>query len=234
MGVPGTMSQRERLLLFGRLPEPGRTKTRLASTLGEAGAARLYEAFLDDLVERARGVAETELWVPRRPGAEKALTRRHPGLPVRIQSEGDLGARLAGAFERSFDDGVARVVALGSDHPTLPADYPGRAFRALRAAHLVIGPAEDGGYYAVGLRRTAWPGARSLFDGAPWSTPRLLAWTREAARSLGLRHVELPVWYDVDVPEDLDRLARDAVPGTRTARALAEMTRIRTTEAESR
>jgi len=226
------VTPRERLLLFGRLPEPGRTKTRLAATLGDEGAALLYAAFLDDLVARGREVTETELWIPDRPGAERTLSDRYPGLRVCLQPEGDLGGRLAAAFARAFEDGVDYAVAVGTDHPTLPADHLRRAFRALRGAHLVLGPAEDGGYYAIGLRRVAWPGASGLFEGAPWSAPGLLEWTRERAAALALCHVELPSWYDVDVPADLERLARDAAAGTETSRALASLTRSRAAEAE--
>lgn len=210
---------RTRLLIFGRLPEPGRAKTRLEPALGPEAAAELYGAFLDDAVGWGRTVAPAELWVPERPGVEEALGRRYPGCAVRIQSEGDLGRRLEGAFAAAFDEAVDHAVAVGSDHPTLPAELLGRAFRALKGAHLVLGPSEDGGYYAIGLRRYAWPGAAGLFDGAPWSRPELLDWTRERARELDLCHVELPVWYDVDRPSDLERMQTDLIDGSATAAA---------------
>lgn len=207
-----------RLLVFGRLPEPGRTKTRLAPALGVGGAAELYGAFLDDVLAWAPDIAPTELWSPARPGTREALQARYPRVGVRLQPEGDLGVRLAAAFGAAFEDGVDHVVALGSDHPTLPREYAGRAFAALHGAHVVLGPTRDGGYYALGLRRLCWPRARGLFEGAPWSTDALLSWTRGRAAALDLCHVELPGWYDVDEPPDLERLARDLVPGSATER----------------
>lgn len=207
-----------RLLVFGRHPEPGRTKTRLIPALGPEGASELYRAFLDDLLAWAPDLAPTELWVPRRPQARAALEARYPGIRVHFQPEGDLGVRLAVAFAAAFDDGADHVVVVGSDHPTLPRSCLEGAFAALPSVHLVLGPTRDGGYYAVGLRRSCWPRAGRLFEEAPWSTRGLLDWTRRRAEALDLRHLELPCWYDVDEPRDLGRLGRDLVAGSATER----------------
>lgn len=204
---------------------PGRVKTRLAPALGPRGAATLYLAFLDDTLRSASEVAgaEVELWVPDASPGRTELEARYPGLRVRRQHGRGLGARLRGAFATSFEEGVDYVLVTGSDHPTLPSSYLRRALAALRGAHLVLGPTEDGGYYAVGLRRYAWPAASGLFERIPWSTSRVLDATRQRAERLGLCHVELPSWYDVDVPEDLARLGADAAPASATARALRDL-----------
>lgn len=224
---------RRRLLIFAKLPEPGRVKTRLIPRLGPDGAALLYEAFLDDTIARCRGLREVDLEVwaagggsapdDEREGAAY-FDRRHPGLRFRYQVGADLGDRLRGAFETAFEEGCDDVVVIGSDHPTLPARYVRRAFAALAASELVVGPSADGGYYLLGLRRQTWPKAAGLFADVPWSTPEVLAATRERARGLELRHVELPEWYDVDDPSDLTRLGRDADAGSHTARALVRLT----------
>ncbi|MDX1395064.1 MAG: TIGR04282 family arsenosugar biosynthesis glycosyltransferase [Gemmatimonadota bacterium] len=217
------MKARERVILFGRVPRPGEAKTRLIPAIGTEGAARLYRAFLDDAVAMASSARELELWVPDTPGAVERLSRRYPDLAIRLQPDGDLGGRLRAAFDAAFAEGVDYAVILGSDHPTLPPEYVERAFRAQRGAHLVLGPTEDGGYYAIGLRRYCWPGAAGLFDGAPWSTSDLLEWTRRRAQDLALCHVELPVWYDVDEPADLERLRADVRVGSATGRALTAL-----------
>ena len=217
------MTGRERVILFGRLPRPGEVKTRLIPAIGARGAARLYQAFLDDAVASASSAGDLELWVPDAPGAVEQLSARYPGAAIRLQPEGDLGDRLRAAFGAAFAEGVDHAVVLGSDHPTLPPGHVERALRALRGAHLVLGPAEDGGYYAIGLRRYCWPAAAGLFEGAPWSTPDLLEWTRRRAADLALCHVELPVWYDVDGPDDLERLHGDVRAGSATGRALAAL-----------
>ena len=212
-----------RLLVFGRLPEPGRVKTRLTPRLTPAASAALYEAFLDDTMALAPRDVPVELWVPERPGAVELLEARYPAARVRLQPDGSLGDRLATAFACAFREGVDRAVAIGSDHPTLPGDTVPRAFRALRAFDVVLGPTRDGGYYAIGLSRVAWPAAEGLFADAPWSQPALCDWTRGRAVELGLRRAELPDWYDVDRPEDLLLMEGDLCGDSATARAWARV-----------
>ena len=227
MPVPAGASDvpQRRLILFAKVPEPGRAKTRLAPGLGEEGAARLYQAFLDDaivLCGRVEG-ASLELWASGDARVREYFAGRYPDLPVRLQSGRGLGERLSGAFESSFAAGADHVVITGSDHPTLPSSYLDRAFSALVDAQLVIGPSADGGYYAIGLARHAWPVAASLFVGVPWSTPAVLETTRRTARHLGFGDVELPEWYDVDDPSVLRRLRREADPASHTGRMLARL-----------
>lgn len=224
-----------RILLFAKPPVPGRVKTRLAPLLGPEGAAELYAAFLEDVVAAVRPVqAGAELWLEPATGehpdrratarAEGAALAERLGLRLRWQAEGEeLGGRLRGAFDRAFADGVAEAVALGSDHPTLPPARLAEAFRALATARVTVGPSRDGGYYLIGLSRSAWPGAADLFREVPWSTPRVLAVTRGRIESLRLRARELPAWYDVDEPGDLAVLRRHVSPDSRTAAALARL-----------
>lgn len=210
------------LLLFGRVPEPGASKTRLAPALGEAGAARLYRAFLSDTVRLARRVeAERRvLWLAGDGEGIDRVGRRFPELPVRRQGDGDLGRRMADALGRAFGEGAGRTLIVGTDHPTLSPSWLGRGFAHLRDEDLVLGPSRDGGYYAVGLRRRAWPRGRELFRSVPWSTDRVLEVTRSRAERAGLGRRELPEWYDVDRPGDLDRLLRDAGRHSRSAEVL--------------
>jgi len=213
-------------MIFGKVPAAGRVKTRLSPALGEAGAAELYQAFLDDVVRRT-GMAgvQRELWVPVRAGAEERLADRYGSVRLRWQVAGNLGEKLRAAFADAFDEGIDRAVVVGSDHPTLPPDRVRSAFRRLGSSPAVLGPSRDGGYYAVGIRRDAWPDAADLFRGVPWSTPRVLEVTRARARSAGLEIGELEPWYDVDDPDDLDRLHSDVETGSATARALERLER---------
>ena len=219
--------ERRRVLLFGKVPRPGRTKTRLAPALGEEGAARLYRAFLDDTVRLAgRSVAEeVELWLAGRPAGSDgtAVTDRHAGLRVRRQVGDGLGERLRGAFAAAFDEGVDLAAVLGTDHPTLPPARIDEAFASLAAAEAVLGPTRDGGYYLLALRREAWPRAAALFREIPWSTREVAAVTRRRAREAGVEIRSLATWYDVDEPAELERLREDVDPATATARALTRL-----------
>lgn len=216
-----TPASPRRVLLFGKVPRPGQAKTRLAPALGDEGAARLYRAFLADTVALARGTgAEVELWLAG-PAAEIGEGTGDPdGITVRRQPDGDLGRRLRHAFEDAFGDGVERAVALGTDHPTLPSDRVEEAFRAARDVDVGLGPTADGGYYLLALRRSAWPRAEVLFRDVPWSTDAVAAVTRRRAREAGLSLRSLEAWYDVDEPDELERLREDVAEGSATARAL--------------
>ncbi len=207
-----------RLLLFTKPARPGKVKTRLIGDLTPAQAADLHAAFLDDLLERLRAgrFAVTLAWAL---DAEDVIPDgAFPGIRQRGD---DLGDRLYNALSEAAAGGAA-VAALGSDHPTLPVAVAERAFDLLEAgADVVLGPAEDGGYYLIALRAEAV--ARRLFEDIAWSTGRVFAATLERIAELGLRLELLPMASDVDTPDDLRRLAmamRDGDLGCPRTRAL--------------
>ena len=194
---------RRRLLLFTKPAREGRVKTRLIGDLTAAEAAALHSAFLDDLVDRLRA-GDFELRLAWALDAEDEL----PAGGIRQQGDG-LGERLYMALSGAARDGssvVPSVMALGSDHPTLPLALVHEAFERLeKGADVVLGPAEDGGYYLIALRSYAVD--LGLFDGIPWSTDRVLSETLERCRERELIVELLPLESDVDTPEDLRRLA---------------------------
>lgn len=191
---------RRRLLLFTKPAREGRVKTRLIGDLTAAEAAALHAAFLEDLVDRLRE-GDFELQLAWALDAQDEL----PAGPVPgVRQQGDgLGERLYRALSEGARDGAA-VMALGSDHPTLPLALIHEAFERLeKGAEVVLGPAEDGGYYLIALRPDVVdPG---LFHDIPWSTDRVLSETLERCRKLAVEL--LPPESDVDTPEDLRRLA---------------------------
>lgn len=180
---------RERLLLFAKAPRPGHVKTRLAKTYGDDVAARLYTAFVRDLVRRVRADRCVIYHDPVEPGPVlEAL-----GLPLLPQRGLDLGARLEAAFTDEHGAGSERVVVIGCDTPDLPLDRVDHAFAALGFADLVLGPALDGGYYLIGAR-----GVPPVFADIPWGSGEVLATTVLRARAAGLEVASLEPWYDVD------------------------------------
>ena len=206
------------LLLFTKPARAGRVKTRLVGDL-TAGlspeqAAELHAAFVGDLVARFApepfGLRIAWALDPGEPLPEPAL----PGLAGKagiggIRQQGDdLGTRLHEALAAAAAE-AAFVAAVGSDHPTLPAALVESAFGLLAAgAEVVLGPAEDGGYYLIALAAARLGGVpRRLFEGIDWSTDQVFPATVERCRELGFRLALLPAAADVDTAADLRRLA---------------------------
>jgi rSAM/selenodomain-associated transferase 1 len=141
------------------------------------------------------------------------FTEAFPKWAVRPQVAGGLGQRMAASFAQAFAEGAGTVVLTGSDIPGLGGRLVCAAFEALGEAPVVIGPARDGGYYAIGMRA---PGA-PLFEGIEWSTARVLAQTEALARSQGLEMAYLPELEDVDGVQEYERwrhAIRTDLPGS--------------------
>lgn len=214
-----------RLLLFTKPAREGRVKTRLIGELTAAEAAELHAAFLEDLLARLRG-GDFELRLAWALDPDDEVPDG-PVPGIRQRGEG-LGDRLYLALSEAAREAAA-VMALGSDHPTLPLALIHRAFEAVeRGAEVVLGPAEDGGYYLIALRAEAV--SRRLFEDIAWSTERVLPATLERCRELGLRVELLPEASDVDTPEDLrrlaERMASDDLDCPRTRRLLRAWGRV--------
>ena len=190
------------VFLFVKAPVPGRVKTRLASALGEIGAARLYRSLARRVVERVgRGGYRTVVYFDP-PGAGREI-REWLGAEreYRPQPGGDLGERLRKAFEIGFREADC-VAVVGTDIPDLDARVVVRAFDLVSgpgSPDVVFGPALDGGYYLLALDRPA-PG---LFEGIAWSTGSVLAESIQRAKDLGLTVRLLDPLADIDRAEDL-------------------------------
>ncbi len=189
-------------MLFTKPAMPGRVKTRLIGHLTAEQAAELHAAFIDDvLAELAAGDFDRRIAWALAEGEEPP--RRQP--PPLRQSGDDLGERLYRALA-AMAASHRYVAALGSDHPTVRRAEIEAAFRHLETgADLVLGPAEDGGYFLIALCAAAV--RPELFAGIAWSTAGVLAATLERAAGLGLTVELLAPGADVDTAADLARLA---------------------------
>ena len=193
----------ESLIIFTRYPEPGKTKTRLISSLGAEGAANLQRQMTEHTLSNARklqsnrAVAIEVLFA----GGNLTLMRDWLGtdLIYRPQASGDLGWRMARSLATSFGDNATRAVIIGTDCPSLSVEIMATAFDRLLAADLVLGPAVDGGYYLIGLRRLV----PELFTNISWGTAEVFRQTVKLAQQLNLAVACLPQLADVDRPEDL-------------------------------
>lgn len=198
-----TKATRECLIIFTRYPEAGKTKTRLIPVLGAEGAARLQRQMTEQKlaeVDKLQFFYSLSVEVHFAGGTEQLMQEWLGSNRVyRQQSEGDIGCRMASAFQASFVAGVNAVVLIGTDCPDLNDQLIAEAFQALCQHDLVLGPALDGGYYLIGLRRLV----PELFTGIPWSTDEVLPQTLKIAQQLELAVAQLPLLSDVDRPEDL-------------------------------
>ncbi len=191
---------RRLLVIVCRNPQAGRVKTRLIPALGEEGARALYRAFLQDIGTRFAGHAYELVWAytPEGGAPPAALT---PGS-VLVQEGPDLGHRLLHIFSWAIDAGFAPVVVISSDVPHLPSEVVESAFAALAASDVVLAPSDDGGYHLVGMSA-----AHDIFTMVPMSTSSVLAQTLRVIAQRGLSLQLLAGDFDVDLPEDLPRLA---------------------------
>lgn len=193
---------------------PGTTvvKSRLHTILTPEQATALYRCFLLDRLDGLATVSDIEPVVaftpPERYGEIAALVP--VGFRCVPQQGRDLGERLARLLAGLIAEGRTGAIAIDSDSPTLPMAYVSEAARVLtrETADVVIGPADDGGYYLIGMTR---PQPR-LFEEIAWSTSSVLPTTLARVKELGLRSHLLPPWFDVDTESDLARL-RDAMKG---------------------
>lgn len=193
-----------RLIVMTRIPEAGRVKTRLIPVLGAAGAAALHARLLErtlatggahsetsPVTVELRYAGDTETPLPIADDARVSICRPQQGT--------GLGERLEAAVACAVDEHARAVVVIGTDCPDLTAEILALAWQKLQQADVVFGPARDGGYYLVGVKKSH----RELFHDIDWGTSRVLAQSLAKCRQLGLSVALLPVLSDVDCPEDL-------------------------------
>ena len=185
------------LVIFARRPTTGVGKRRLAAAIGDVEALRFQRGAIDGLLRRLTGDPRWRTTVAVSPDRPVGWLRgRAAATP---QGAGDLGRRLV-RVTRRFP--VGRLVIIGSDTPTVKRADIAAAFDALRSHDAVLGPARDGGYWLIGLRRSAR--GPLPFDGIRWSSPDTLADT--LARLQGLRVATLRTQEDIDDEASLKRL----------------------------
>lgn len=203
-----TAPPKQRLLVFARIPELGKVKTRLAATLGDEQTLEVYENMLRELLQSiGEPTSETEieiLWAPTPIAGGERLRRAFGDRSMAMQTGATLGDRLAMAFsERFFFQATQKIVAIGVDDPRLPRQLIDHALALLESCDWVLGPASDGGYYLIGCRAQAYDG--TIFRDIEWGTERVFAQTLRKIRDWGVCLALLPERFDIDTAEDLKR-----------------------------
>jgi len=201
------------ILIFVRYPDSGRVKTRLIPALTPRAAARLHRRMTEYVVKTVQetGGAGTA-------SADRCITICYTGAPKRDfrawlgtdlyfekQISGDLGARMLRAFETAFRNKASAVIGIGTDLPGITPGILRNAIETLRHKDVVLGRADDGGYYLIGMK-SLYP---QLFQGMDWGTKVVYEQTRGKIRQLGLESADMPHLRDVDRPEDLEIIRDD-------------------------
>ena len=235
----GSQDARCAVVLFSRIPIPGKTKTRLHSILSPEECAALHEAMALDLAEKLsvlgnplvlcysdewRGLADGEkardAFIERmRRAAASAVS--FAAIP---QEGGNLGERMANAMQEMHRQGAGGCILMGSDLPNIMADDIRLAESALSSSDVVFGPSADGGFWLIGLR-TPFP---KVFEGKHYGTGTVLTEAVAVCRAYGLKVALLREAFDVDVPEDYYRLCNhvnesDSCLGARTVEAVRNL-----------
>ena len=197
------------LLIIARYPEAGKTKTRLAATIGDAEAACLYQAFLTDLARRFAGHTFDLHWVYTPTEADYAsfVATLTPDFDQSMncfpQQGSDLGERLHNAFRWTYAHGYKHTILIGSDSPHIPYTTVTQARKALDEADVVLGPADDGGYYLIAMRKP-----HDVFTDIPMSTNSVAQMTIDLAHRQGLTVQLVEPLFDIDELPDAQRLAQ--------------------------
>jgi len=187
------------LIVFLKSPIRGMVKTRLAKSIGEEAALVVYNQLVGTTYLVANEVNATKYAVfsdSLPDNSSKAVQH----FRKFVQHGEDLGERMKNAFDLVFKDGSDKAVIIGSDCPELLPSEIEDAFHLLTANDLVIGPAQDGGYYLLGLKKTY----SELFKIEEWSTQHVFHQTMKKAKQLNLLCAELPIKRDLDTVQDLN------------------------------
>ncbi len=193
------MQDKRALLLFVRNPEKGKVKTRLAQDLGEDKALEIYLELLE-ITRKAAIAAQADRllfytnFIPKNDAWSEDLFQK------RLQADGDLGARMEAAFEEALYS-RNKAVIIGSDCPELTAEIIEEAFVLLETNDAVLGPANDGGYYLLGLKKVI----PEVFRDMIWSTESVLSETLARLDAAGKNYALLPELSDVDHAVDWER-----------------------------
>lgn len=191
--------------IMAKAPRAGAVKTRLCPPLSPRQAAALARCFLRDRIAQLRDLRGASPAVAYTPASERDLFERlAPEFAPIVQRGRDLGARIRSTLAALMASGHRAAIAIGTDTPTLPTPVLQRAVDLIASGDVdvVLGPAEDGGYYLIGVSADH----PTLFDEVPWSTSEVLAITLHRARAAGLRTACMSPWFDVDTSDDLTRL----------------------------
>ena len=185
------------IIIFVRNPELGKVKTRLAATLGHVKALSIYNELLLHTKEITQSL-ESDKFVFYNDAIEHDDLWNGQGFIKKLQSNKDLGDKMKQAFQQLFNEGYKKVLIIGSDCFELTSEFINDAFDLLDEKDMVIGPANDGGYYLLGMKKMQ----SFVFDNKDWSTETVYKETVKDILTHQLSYAALPILIDVDTEND--------------------------------
>jgi rSAM/selenodomain-associated transferase 1 len=193
--------EKNALIIFRKNEVLGNVKTRIAAKVGDQKALEIYQYLVDHTLHACRSIASSKFiyysdFIP------TDSISSHYEFKFEIQAGFDLGSKMQNAFQNLFDKGFENIILIGTDCAELEPRHIEEAFELLESHEAVLGPAKDGGYYLVGLKRQI-PG---FFEGIPWSTSKVLLLTLEKLEKQTVTYGLLDLLSDIDEWEDWEDL----------------------------
>ena len=183
------------LIVFAKNIKLGKVKTRLAKTIGNQEAFAIYKILVDKTEEATKHLpVDKHIYF-----SDEIISTKWPNDFKTVQKGVDLGERMKNAFKDGFDKGYINIILIGSDLPDISESILTNAFEILKTNDTVFGPAEDGGYYLVGMKQLY----NCVFDNKAWSTASLLHDTIQELKSENYSFELLEMLNDIDTFEDL-------------------------------
>ena len=194
------------IIIMTKVPRAGNVKTRLQPFLSPDQCVSLSEAFLEDAINKAQNRAKN-LIIAFSPNSERDYFAKFENNKfILVEQKGEnLGEKMFYAFQFAFEHDSDAVLMIGTDSPTFPAEFIDLAFENLKNADAVLGETTDGGFYLIGLRVLR----KEIFANVEWSSENTFRQTAENIKKSSLKLSLLPIWFDVDFPEDLDELRKN-------------------------
>lgn len=188
---------KELLIVFVKNIKLGKVKTRLAKSIGDEGAFQVYKQLVE-ITERETTQVKSDQRIY---FSDVVVDEKWPKTAKYVQKGADLGQKMQNAFEKGFKDGHEKIVLIGSDLPDISASIIHKAFDELTNNEIVFGPAEDGGYYLVGMTKKHY----TVFTNKKWSTDGLLENTLSELKEKKVDVSLLQTLNDIDTVEDLEK-----------------------------
>lgn len=192
------MESKNLLIVFVKNAIKGHAKTRLAKSIGDDKAFEIYKELLSITERETSKVQNCKVHIYFSSELDES---RWKNCQQFVQSGNDLGERMGGAFQNGFDLGFEKIIGIGSDLPELTSEIIYEGFEKLEDSDCVFGPAEDGGYYLLGMKEYQ----PCIFEDKPWSTDKLFELTKNELLENGRSVSELVVLNDLDTLEDLEK-----------------------------